>query len=125
MPPATSQAAQDPTRELPTPFAVTLSPLHKLLLGVSTGIVAALLVAALTVVHLLRAEDPYPLVLLAQYFKGYSVSPLGALVGAFWGFWVGFVGGWFFAFARNFIVGLYFVLARARADMQSDILDHI
>jgi len=111
--------------EIPSGVAVRVAPLHKLALGVSCGIVAGLLLAVLTLVHQARTDEVYPLVLLAEYLYGYSVTPLGALIGAFWGFWIGFFGGWFFAFVRNFVVGLTFVLAQARADLGSDVLDHI
>jgi hypothetical protein len=68
-----------------------------------------------------------PLDLLAQYFDGYTVSILGALVGGAWGFVVGFVAGWFVAFARNAVMALWVIYFRARADWQrtNDFLDYI
>ena len=121
----TQEAAQ--AAELPNELALRVAPLHKLALGISVGVVTALLVAAVTAIHLARSDDPYPLVLLDRYLLGYTVSPAGIAVGGLWGLFVGFVAGWFFAFVRNLIVGIAFLLARARADFDqgNDILDHI
>ncbi len=114
--------------ELPQELALPVAPLHKRVLGVAFAVATAFVVFALTLVHLVRSPDEvYPLVLLSQYFAGYEVSVKGAFIGAAWGFAVGFVGGWFFAFARNLIVGIMLVVVRARAEIadSSQILDHI
>jgi len=111
-------------RELEAAF----KPLHKRCLGMAVGAVLALAVLVLTFAHMLRSADvDEPLVLLAQYFFGYSVSPLGALVGALWGFWVGFVLGWFFAFCRNVTLAGAAIFLRARAELveSKGFLDHI
>jgi len=116
-----------PTAELPSELAVRVAPLHKLALGIAVGTITALLVAGVTGLHLVRSDDPYPLELLDRYLAGYTVSPAGIAIGALWGFFVGFVAGWFFAFARNLFVGVAFLFARARVDLEqgNDILDHI
>ena len=69
----------------------------------------------------------FPLVLLAQYMPGYSVSWPGALIGAAWGFFSGFVIGWFFAFARNVVMAIAKVVLRAKAELAANrgFLDHI
>lgn len=107
---------------------VAFSPLHKRCLGIAVGVVTGLVILALTLVHLVRSpEEPYPLILLEQYFPGYSVSVIGALVGMAWGFWIGFVVGWFFAFCRNATLSLTAILFRTRAELAENrgFLDHI
>ncbi len=105
-------------RALDRELDVAFAPLHKRCLGVAIGIVLGAAVLALTLLHLLRsAEEPYPLVLLQQYFIGYTVTPLGALIGGAWGFWVGFVLGWFFAFVRNLVLSATAFALRARAEL--------
>ena len=55
------------------------------------------------------------------------IFPLPAFIGLAWGFWVGFVIGWFFAFARNLVMALTAFLFRARAEMEQSgsFLDHL
>jgi hypothetical protein len=107
---------------------IAFAPLHKRCLGVAVGVSVALAVLALTLVHIARSPDePYPLILLQQYLLGYSVSVTGALIGAAWGFWIGFVLGWAFAFVRNFVLAATALFFRARAELAQDrgFLDHI
>ena len=110
------------TRELD----LTFTPLHKRCLGVAVGVVFGVLLCSATLMHLSRngTGDPYPLILLRQYIPGYHVTYAGAFIGLAWGFWVGFVIGWFFAFARNLFLAFWF---RARAEMQQDVsfLEHL
>lgn len=102
-------------------------PLHKRAFGVATGFVSAVLVFGVTLLHMARAEDSYPLYLLGQYLSGYTVSLQGALVGAFWAGVAGAVAGWFFAFCRNFAMALSAIIVRTRAELAEmrDFLDHI
>ena len=107
---------------------LAFAPLHKAAFGVATGIVFGGLVVFVTLLDMIL--DPtrqMPLDLLAQYFDGYTVSILGALVGGAWGFVVGFFAGWFVAFARNAVMALWVIYFRARADWQrtNDFLDYI
>lgn len=116
------------TDQLPPQLVLPVAPLHKRVMGVAFAVTTSFAVFALTIVHVLRSPDEvYPLVLLSQYFVGYEVSVKGAFIGAAWGFGVGFVVGWFFAFTRNLIVGIMLVVVHARAEMadSSQILDHI
>jgi len=106
----------------------TVAPLDKAAFGAALGIVAALPVALATALDLLL--DPHQragLALLAQFFHGYTVSPAGIAVGAAWAFVVGFVAGWFIAFVRNLVIGVWLLYVRARADWRStaDLLDHL
>jgi hypothetical protein len=108
-------------------FELAFLPLHKRAFGTGVGVAAGLFVFVLTVVHAARSEDPYPLILLNQYLYGYSVSMTGAFIGMFWAGVAGFVGGWFFAFCRNFAVAVSVLIVRTRAELKEmrDFLDHI
>jgi hypothetical protein len=103
-------------------------PLHKRAFGIATGSAAASIVFLVTSVYILR--DPHPgfdLSLLAQYFAGYSVTWQGAVIGAAWAGFTGFVMGWFLAFGRNLLLATLLVVVRTRAELSQtrDFLDHI
>ena len=102
-------------------------PLHKRALGTATGVAAATIVFFATAIALLRADHSMPLWLLSQYFAGYSVTWTGAVIGAAWAGFAGFVMGWFLAFSRNVLVGLLLIYIRTRAELSQsrDLLDHI
>jgi hypothetical protein len=110
------------------PIPRAFAPLHKSAFGVAVGAAAALTLALVTVVGVLRgAPADSPLVLLDEYFAGYSISLIGAAVGAVWAFATGFVAGWFIAFTRNFALAALIFWIWARADLRAnrDFLDHI
>ncbi len=118
-------APRTPTDEQ---VALAFAPLHKLGMGAGIGLAAALVVFVLTALPLLRGGEPgFQLALLAEYFRGYEVSWKGALIGALWAGFSGFVLGWFFAFCRNALMGIRLVVLRAKADYAAtrDFLDHI
>lgn len=107
---------------------LAFAPVDKRALGVAVGGTLALAVWLVTVLGvILDPEARIPLVLLAQFFAGYSVSWAGAFIGAAWGFFVGFVAGWFLAFARNLTLAVWIFVVRARAEYRAtrDFLDHI
>ncbi len=107
---------------------LAFAPLDKRALGVALGVAAGLCVFLVTAIYLIRDPDPgFALHLLSQYFYGYSVTWVGAVVGALWGFAVGFVGGWFVAFTRNLVLAFSLFAARTRAELDAtrDFLDHI
>lgn len=109
-------------------LALLFAPLHKRAFGMAVGLAAALMTVLLTAVPLLRGTgDPINLGLLAQYFRGYTVSWTGALIGAAWAGFVGFVMGWFLAFCRNALLAFRVLLLRARAEygQTRDFMDHI
>jgi hypothetical protein len=112
-----------------TTLALVFAPLHKRAFGTAVGLALGLLLSVLTVVVLLRrgVGEPFPFWLLQQYFYGYDLSWRGALVALGWGFVVGFVGGWFFAFVRNLVLALSLFAIRTRAQLAAtrDFLDHI
>ena len=105
-----------------------LAPYHKRALGVASGIVAAVMVFAVTVFHVVAAPpEAANLELLDEYFYGYDVTWRGAFVGAWWSFVAAFVAGWFAAFVYNFVLAMRFFYLRAKADLprMTDFLDHI
>lgn len=104
--------------ELTDELDLAFTPLHKRCLGVAVGSVLGLLIFAVTLLHMGRSPDEvYPLVLLEQFFIGYSVSFTGALVGLAWGLWIGFVLGWGFAFLRNLTLTVTAFVFHAKAEL--------
>ena len=104
------------------------APMHKRAFGLAVGITAGLAIFCLTAFHVaLRPEEALSIELLAQYFFGYTVTWQGALIGAWWAFVAGFVGGWFLAFLRNLAVALWLMTIRIKANLAEtqDFLDHI
>lgn len=104
------------------------APMHKRAFGTSVGLTAALAVFAVTAFHVVATPPRgLPIELLAQYFYGYTVSWTGAFIGAWWAFVVGFVGGWFAAFLRNFATAVWLMGVRIKANLEAtrDFLDHI
>jgi hypothetical protein len=118
------------TGELSMRHTVVLgfAPLHKAAFGVAVGVVCGLALALATAGDLvLDPQRRIGLDLVSQYFYGYSVSPMGIIVGFLWAAAVGVVGGWFMAFSRNAIMAMWVLYFRARADWMAtgDFLDHI
>jgi hypothetical protein len=104
------------------------APYHKRALGVAMGVVAALLVLAVTAFHIVAAPSrALNIELLAMYFYGYDVTWRGAVVGACWSFVAAFVAGWFAAFVYNFLMATWLFLLRTKTDLMrtTDFLDHI
>lgn len=124
-----STEADAQTKEiLPRELVLAFAPLHKRALGVAVGVATGLLIALLTLITLLYPPEYHRyLGLLSEYFYGYSISWQGALVGAFWGFVVGFVSGWFAAFCRNLAIATLLFITRTRSELAAtrDFLDHI
>ena len=105
---------------------MAIAPVHKAALGVATGMVAGLVVAAATAFIVVLRPQPEPrLDLLANYFYGYSVTWPGVLIGFLWAFVVGFVAGWFMGFVRNFVTAVWVFFVRTRAQFSRNFLDHI
>jgi hypothetical protein len=108
---------------------LAFAPLHKRAFGTAVGVALALVMGGLTTFHLLLDATPGQpnLWLQSHYFYGYSVSWTGLFVGMGWGFVVGFVGGWFFAFCRNLALAISIFITRTRAELAQtrDFLDHI
>ncbi|MGH7592729.1 MAG: hypothetical protein ACRELE_02610 [Gemmatimonadales bacterium] len=110
------------------PLALAFAPLHKRGMGTAVGVAAALVTFLLTAIPLVRGKASLiELDLLAQYFRGYSETWTGAVIGAAWAAFVGFVLGWFLAFCSNFVLAVRLLTLRARAEYAQtrDFLDHI
>lgn len=119
--------SRPPTR-LPSELLLAFAPVHKSAFGAALGVASALIVFLITVVTIGMSADQRPnLELLAIYFRGYSVSWTGALIGAAWAGFMGFVFGWFLAFCRNLILAVSLFVIRTRAELSQtrDFLDHI
>jgi hypothetical protein len=124
----TTAVHADQKDALPPEVALAFAPLDKRAFGVAIGTALGLTIFLLTAVYLMRTPDHgVGLALLAQYFKGYSVSWGGALIGFLWGLLVGFVGGWFVAFCRNLVIAASIFIIRAKSELSQtrDFLDHI
>jgi hypothetical protein len=114
--------------ELPRSTMLLFAPVDKRAFGAAIGTACALSMITLTVVELVLR--PLPSIhpeLLSQYFAGYTVSWIGAVVGGAWGFFIGFCAGWFTAFARNLALAISLFVLRSRAELSNsqDFLDHI
>jgi hypothetical protein len=119
---------QPPANPLPEVLERAFAPLHKLAMGLSVGLTTGLLVFVATVFHVIVQPVDGPRIgLLSQYFYGYDVTWLGAVVGLWWGFVAGFAGGWFVTFLRNLLQAMWIFTTRTRAELaqSSDFLDHI
>jgi hypothetical protein len=117
-----------PQRSVPPGVLAACLPLHKTAFGVAVGLVAGLGVVAATSFHLLTAPAQAPdLVLLAQFFPGYSVSWTGAAAGFVWSFFTGFLGGWLAALIRNLSIATWWFATRAKAELfsASDFIGHV
>ncbi len=119
------QSADNTPAEIPLLRA--FAPLHRTAMGVACGVVLGGLLAVATTVPVIKGNDFLSFGLLAQFFWGYSVSWRGVFVVLLWGFGVGFVLGYGFAFVRNATVWLWLTVIRSRAEMDqySDLLDHL
>jgi hypothetical protein len=107
---------------------LAFAPIHKRAFGTAVGVAVAVLLAGVTLLNvLIQPGTDGALGLLNQYFYGYTVSLTGVLVGGFWGFVVGFVGGWFVAFCRNLAIAISVFVTRTRAELSEtrEFLDHI
>lgn len=115
-------------RTLDEVVALAFAPIDKLAFGVALGCAAGLLLFLVTAARLLWGPpESTELGLLAQLFYGYTESWTGAFVALGWGFAVGGVAGWFGAFLHNFIVAVWLLIVRTRANFAAtrDFLDHI
>lgn len=116
-------------QELPEPVLLAFAPLHKVGLGVALGVTSGLLLFGATLALVIKGGYPVgpTLGLLRNFFPGYSVTWEGAFVGLVWGFLSGFVLGWLTALLHNFLIWVWLVVIRSRAEMDqySDFLDHM
>ena len=95
--------------------------LDRVAFGVSVGAVAGLILCLATLTLVWRGGDVVGpnLALLGQFFPGYSVTPEGSVLGLAYGFLVGFLLGWGFAFLRNATLFLSLALMRRGTEFQA------
>ena len=114
---------------VPPAILLAFAPIHKVGLGVACGLLSGLLLFLATAVLILRGGPVVGpnLLLLSNYFPGFSVDWPGAVIGFLWAAAAGFVVGWLVAFLRNLLLALYLFLIKARTEMAQygDFLDHI
>lgn len=95
--------------------------LDRVAFGGALGILGGLILFCATLILVLRGGDMIGpnLQLLNQFFPGYTVTAPGSLVGLAYGFLVGFIIGWGFAFLRNVTLFLSFALLRKGTEFQA------
>jgi hypothetical protein len=100
----------------------TFAKLHASALGIACGTLGLLGIFAGTAVPLLKGNSPIrpTLILLSQYFPGYSVTWKGSFIGAAYGLFVGFIAGWTLAFLRNLTVTAYLHAVRLWVNLSTD-----
>jgi hypothetical protein len=115
--------------QVETELLLAFAPLHRMALGVASGVVMGGMIFLATVALLLKGGYPIGpnLALLGEYMFGYSVTVAGAFIGLAWGFGIGFFLGWGFAVAHNVTIWLWLTVIRSRAEMDQygDFLDHM
>lgn len=115
--------------DLPEPVLVAFARLHKTALGVAAGTVAGVGLWLMTMILVIKGGYPVGpnLRLLNEFFPGYTVTFLGAFVGLVWGFLSGFLFGGAVALLHNFLIWLWLILIRSKAEMEQygDFLDHM
>jgi len=121
------QSGSPPEGPVPSELLLAFAPLHKAAFGAAIGVACGMLVFGLTALTLMRHPPGVNIELLGVYFRGYSLSWAGALIGALWGGFAGFVFGWFTAFCRNFVLAVSLFVIRTRAELARtrDFLDHV
>lgn len=115
--------------DLPEPVALAFARLHKRGLGVGVGAAVGLGIWLATLILVVKGGYPVGpnLGLLSQYFPGYTVTLTGSFVGLFWGFVTGLILGGTFAFLHNFLIWVWLLVVRSKAEMETygDFLDHM
>ena len=103
-------------------LARTFAKVHAVALGVAFGILfsSGILLATLVLVLKGGPQVGRNLVLLAQYFPGYSVTWVGSAVGAAYGMAVGFILGWLTASLRNFVIAAFLHCIRLWSNLSAD-----
>jgi protoporphyrinogen oxidase len=92
--------------------------LDRVALGCAVGAASGLLLFLATAILLLKGGPVVgpTLRLLGQYFPGYTVTPVGSLLGLLYGFAVGWLLGWGFAFVKNTVLLFYVAIIRRRVE---------
>ena len=109
----------DVAEELPIAVAGSFARLDSVAFGAAAGCVSGLFLLVATLWLVVKGGPVVGpnLRLLAEYFPGYSVTVVGALLGFFYAGAVGFVGGWGFASLRDTLLRGFFVFTRRKAEL--------
>jgi protoporphyrinogen oxidase len=109
---------QDVAEVLQTALTRVVLKLDRVAFGLSVGMVSGALLFLATLWLVVKGGDIVGpnLQLLSHYFPGYGVTTLGSAFALAYGFVVGFVGGWGFAFLRNTVLFLYMAIIHRRAE---------
>jgi hypothetical protein len=106
----------------------SLAKLDSVALGISIGTLFGLAIFVATIILIIKGGDLVGpnLSLLSQYFIGYEVTPIGSLIGLFYGFVTGFLLGWFSSILRNLIVTIYLNVFKLKGKMSAvnDFIDN-
>ncbi len=99
----------------------SLAKLNAFALGISVGTLFGLVNFLATIFLIIKGGETVGpnLALLSQYFIGYEVTPIGSLIGLFYGFVSGFVLGWLIAVLRNFVVAIYLHILKLRGNVSA------
>ena len=89
--------------------------LHNTAFGLASGILWGLCVFIATAWAILKGGGN-TLALLEQFYLGYSVTWLGAVIGLVWSFINGFIYGWLFAWLYNIFSGKYCEESKEKAE---------
>ena len=116
----TEAEAQDVEKVLQVALTRVFLKLDRVAFGLSLGTAAGTLLFLATLALVLKGGEVVGLNLrlLSQLFPGYRVSVSGGLLGLAYGFVVGFIGGWGFAFLRNAVMFLYMAIIHRRAELR-------
>ncbi|MGH9959167.1 MAG: hypothetical protein ACREBC_18900, partial [Pyrinomonadaceae bacterium] len=103
--------------------------LHRVGFGLSIGITAGFVLFVTTLWLVIKGGESVgpTLALLGQFIPGYTVSPVGSVIGLCYAFAGGFIGGYLFALVRNAILFLWVAMIRKRAEreMLGKFLDYL
>jgi hypothetical protein len=126
---ATELTTQPEQVEIPQQVLLAFAPLHRVALGVASGVVSGGMLFALTMILVVKGGYPLGpnLALMGEFLYGYTVSFTGAFVGLAWGLGLGYILGWGFAVAHNLATWLWLLVIRSQAEMEQygDFLDHM
>jgi hypothetical protein len=100
----------------------TFARLHVVALAISCGIILGAGTMAATLILVLKGGSQVGpnLVLLAQYFPGYSVTWSGSILGGLYGLAVGFALGGLLAFLRNVVIAAYLHCIKLWSNLSAD-----
>ncbi|MFC1868791.1 NAD(P)/FAD-dependent oxidoreductase [Thermodesulfobacteriota bacterium] len=107
----------------------TFASMDKLAFATAVGSVSGLLIFLATIWLVIKGGPLVGpnLMLLSQYFVGYTVTVKGALIAFGYSFVWGFLFGWLFAYLRNLSFGIYLYWVRKKTELLTlkDFFDYL